>query len=315
MAGRGGAGAARAAPASTTRPATCAPAARGSRATSTRTTRTRSCSPTTSRRCGRTRRDARIGDGLFRRGGHPRHVPGRVLLAAPRPDARRHGRGRRSGGSSTSGPSRPRSSASGYRWVQVFENRGRGDGCAATRTRTARSGRATRCPVEARARAREQAAHLAADGPPAARSTTPRPERGGPRVVARRRRLARCSCRSGRPGRSRRCSCPLTPAARLADLDDAARDGLAAALRDAQPALRRAVPAAVPVLDGLAPGAVRRRHGEADAEARGSSTRTSTRRSCARPCASSWSATSCSSEPQRDLTPEEAAERLRDALG
>ena len=52
---------------------------------------------------------------------------------------------------------------------------------------------------------------------------------------------------------------PLPPAARLADLDDAARDGLAAALRDLDPSLRRAVRAAVPVLDGLAPGAVRRR--------------------------------------------------------
>ena len=44
----------------------------------------------------------------------------------------------------------------------------------------------------------------------------------------------------------------------------------------------------------------------------GTCTPTSTRRCCARrPCASSWSATSCWAQPQRDITAESAAERLR----
>ena len=83
---------------------------------------------------------------------------------------------------------------------------------------------------------------------------------------------------------------PMRPAARLADLDGHARNGLAAALPGPQPPLRRAVPAAVPVLDGLAPGAVP----ASGDRSPGRSTRTSIRRSCARRCASSWSATSCS---------------------
>ena len=52
---------------------------------------------------------------------------------------------------------------------------------------------------------------------------------------------------------------PKRPAARLTDLDDAARDDLAVVLARADRPLRRAVQAAVPVFDGLAPGAVRRR--------------------------------------------------------
>ena len=138
------------------------------------------------------------------RGGRARVVPGRLLLAAPRPDARRHGARRRSAGSSTSGPSRPPSSAPSYRWVQVFENRGEAMGASNPHPH-GQIWAGTALPGRAPARTRRSARHLARDRPAAAarlrrpgdraaRGSSSRPTSGWP------------SCRSGRPGRSRRCS-------------------------------------------------------------------------------------------------------------
>ena len=80
---------------------------------------------------------------------------------------------------------------------------GRGDGRLATRTRTARSGPATPCPVEARHEQRGAGALPRADRPPAAarlRDAGARRAAGGRRVP----RTGWSWCRSGPPGRSRR---------------------------------------------------------------------------------------------------------------
>ena len=237
------------------------------------------------------RRSATFDDGLLRAEGERGLVPGRLLLAAPRPDPRARWRPTPSGASSTCGPSRPPSSApstAGSRSSRTGARRW----APRTRIRTARSGPARRCPGDGAREDAAQRAHLAATGQPAAA----RLRRPGVRRAAGRRRdrrVAGRSCRSGRPGRSRRCSCPKRPAARLTDLDDAARDDLAVVLHELHRPLRRAVQAAVPVLDGLAPGAVRRRRRPTT----GRSTPTSIRRCCAPTCASSWSATSCSPRP------------------
>ena len=74
-------------------------------------------------------------------------------------------------------------------------------------------------------------------------------------------------------------------------------------------ALRPRLQRVVPVLDGIPPAAHRRRARTTS----GTCTCTSIRRCCARRrCASSWSATRCWPRPQRDITPEAAAERQVD---
>ena len=209
-------------------------------------------------RPGHVRRD-RASDGLFRAEGDARHLPGRVLLAAPRPDPRRDGDGRRSGAIvDVWADADDRARRALPLGPGVREPR-RGDGRlepAPARPDLGRRRAARSRPTREDARSRPRTSRR-----PAGRccSTTPRQERGGPRVVARRRRLAGRGAVLGRLA-VRDAAHPARPAPRASRTSTTpARDGLAAALQDLHPALRRAVRPAVPVLDGLAPGAVRRR--------------------------------------------------------
>ena len=177
-----------------------------------------------------------------------------------------------------------------YRWVQVFENRGAAMGASNPHPH-GQIWAGTALPGEAVREAASQAAHHAATGRRLLLDYVGQ-ELGGPRVVVENDEwLVVVPFWAAWPFET--LVIPRRPASRLPDLDRAARDGLATALhRPARP-LRRALPPPVPVLDGLAPGAVRRRRGRPA----GRSTPTSTRRSCAATCASSWSATSCSPRP------------------
>ena len=116
-----------------------------------------------------------------------------------------------------------------YPWVQVFENRGEAMGASNPHPHGQIWAGAAR-PVEAMLEDREQAAHFAATGRQLLLDYA-RQERGGPRVVA------------DGPGwlivvpfwaawPFETLLIPTPRAARLADLDDAGRDGLAAALKD-----------------------------------------------------------------------------------
>ena len=143
---------------------------------------------------------------------------------------------------------------------------------------------------------------VARRGRPRARPAGP-PARGDRAAAAARLRPAgarRAAGRRGLPGLAGRGAVLGRLAVRdAADPDDPRRAAGGPRRRGARrargrapgpdPSLRRPVRPAVPVLDGLAPGAVRRPL----RPRRGRSTRTSTRRCCARACASSWSATSC----------------------
>ena len=174
--------------------------------------------------------DAGVEAGLLRAEGDAGHVPGHLLLAAPRPDHGRHGdRARSADRRPVGGRRRPSSAAvsAGSRCSRTAARRW----APRTRIPTARSGPARRCPSRPPARTRPAAPVRARPGG-ALLLDYARQERGGPRVVAendglagRRAVLGRLAVRDA--GRSR-----ATRAARLADLDDAARDGLAAALID-----------------------------------------------------------------------------------
>ena len=177
-----------------------------------------------------------------------------------------------------------------------------------TRTRTARSGPAPRCRSRRSARRRSRPITTPPPGGGCC-STTPPQERGGPRVVGEADGWLTW-CRSGRPGRSRRCSSRCSPPRAWPTSTTPARNDLAAALRDLNLPLRRAVPPAVPVLDGLAPGAVRRDDGT-DAWQVHAHFYPPLLRATVRKFMVGYELLA---EPQRDLTPEEAAERLRAAL-
>ena len=225
-------------------------------------------------------------------------MPGDLLLAAPRPDpgrdgARRGPRRRRRVGRAD-GRARP-----GYRWVQVFENRGESHGRLEPASARPDLGRHRAAARGGQARTRRSAATCEQTGdrllldyaaPGAGRPAGGRGER---RLAGRRPVLGDLAVRDARPPAPRRRSgCP--------GLDDRQRDALATSLIRLARSLRRPVRAAVPVLDGLAPGAVRPTAGRRDGATTGSSTPTSIRRCCGRRSASSWSATSCS--PRRSVT-------------
>ena len=155
-----------------------------------------------------------------------------------------------------------------------------------TRIRTARSGRARRC----RTRAREDAAqrtHLAPTGRRPARDYVD--HESGERVVAESEDwLAVVPFWAAWPFET--LLIPKRPAARLSELREPARDDLAAILRRPARAVRRALQALLPVLDGLAPGAVWR-----GSDRRLAGTRPLLPAAALRQgSASSWSATSCS---------------------
>ena len=176
-----------------------------------------------------------------------------------------------------------------YRWVQVFENRGEAMGASNPHPH-GQIWAGTALPGAGEREDASQRAYLAANGRRMLLDYVDH-ETGGQRAIVETDEwLAVVPFWAKWPFET--LVIPKRPAARLTDLDDAARDDLAVVLHELHRTLRRAVQAAVPVLDGLAPGAVRR--GRRAERMRGRSTRTSIRRCCAATCASSWSATSCS---------------------
>ena len=191
-------------------------------------------------------------------------------------------------------------------WVQVFENHGEAMG-ASIRTRTARSGLAPRGPSRPPTSTPSRSRQFEATGPPAAARLCP----AGARRAAGRRRMPGLAGRGAVLGRLavRDAADPDDPRARLADLDDAARDGLAAALQD----LTRRYDA---LFDRPFPYSMGWHQAPFDA-----------------PSTEAWQVHAhfyppllrasvrkfmvgyeLLAEPQRDLTPEEAAERLRAAV-
>ena len=164
----------------------------------------------------------------------------------------------------------------------------------------------------ARRGAREDASQRAPPGSdrPAAAARLRGQESGGPRVVVENddwlavvpfwASLAVRDAASSRSGRRR--AWPTSTRPRATSLRSSCTSCIGA--------LRRPVRAAVPVFDGLAPGAVRRRARQTT----GSSTRTSTRRCCAANVRKFMVGYELLAETQRDLTAEEAAERLRAAV-
>ena len=193
-----------------------------------------------------------------------------------------------------------------YRWVQVFENRGEAMGASNPHPH-GQIWAGTALPGDA---AREDA--------DAARRTWPRPasallldyvdqeigraagHRRDRRVAGRRAVLGGLAVRDA--GRS-----PKRPAARLTDLDDAARDGLAVVLHELlgryDGLFKRPFPYSM--------GWHQAPFGDGDDRRTGRSTPTSTRRCCAANVRKFMVGYELLAETQRDLTAEDAAGRLR----
>ena len=169
----------------------------------------------------------RIGDGLLVAEGESGHLPGHLLLAAPRPHARRDGARRRSGRSSTSGRPRPPSSARTYRWVQVFENRGESMGASNPHPH-GQIWAGTALPREAAREDATQRRHCDAHGERLLLDYA-RQETGGPRVVEENDEwLIVVPFWATWPFET--LVIPRRPVERLPGLDDAQRDALAACL-------------------------------------------------------------------------------------
>ena len=183
-----------------------------------------------------------------------------------------------------------------YRWVQVFENRGEAMGASNPHPH-GQIWAGTALPGDGAREDASQRAHLAVDRAAAA-ARLRRPESGGQRVIVETDEwLTVVPFWAAWPFETL-----LDPEApgRAADRSRRCRPRRS---RDVAPrahrAIRRAVQAAVPVFDGLAPGAVRRR----TRPTTGRSTPTSTRRCSAPTSASSWSATSCWPRPSATSPP------------
>jgi len=197
-----------------------------------------------------------------------------------------------------------------YRWVQAFENRGAAMGASNPHPH-GQIWAGDALPMEARRELAEQSRYLSAEGRRLLVDYA-QAERGGPRVVRDADGwLLLVPFWASWPFET--LLVPLAPAARLADLSDASRDGLALALQDANrrydALFRRPFPYSwgwhqAPFGDDAV-----------DAEAAWQVhahfypplLRASVRKFMV--------GYELLSEPQRDLTAEEAAERLRDALG
>ena len=144
-----------------------------------------------------------VEDGLLRAEGERGVVPRRLLLAAPRPDPRRHAAGghparRRRVGRPDRASSAP--TTAGSRCSRTAARRW----APPTRTRTARSGPGRRCPGEASRESASQARVRRRRTGGACCSTTSRQESRRPARRSSRATSGWSSCRSGRPGRSRR---------------------------------------------------------------------------------------------------------------
>ena len=142
-----------------------------------------------------------------------------------------------------------------YRWVQVFENRGEAMGASNPHPH-GQIWAGTALPGDGAREDASQRAHLASTGQRLLLDYVDR-ESGGQRVIVESDEwLTVVPFWAAWPFET--LLIPRRPAARLTDLDDAARDDLANVAPRADRAIRRVVQAAVPVFDGLASGAVRR---------------------------------------------------------
>ena len=244
-----------------------------------------------------------VEDGLLRAEGERRHVPGGLLHPAPRPDAGRPGaadvRARRRHVGRPDDRAR-RSATAGCRCSRTAARRW----APRTRTRTARSGPGRRCPTR-RARGGDPGAHCA--DRPAAAARLRRQERAAPRVFVEDR-----DWQVGGPvlGRLavRDAAAAAAPAARLADLDGARRDDCAGARSGLLARYDRlfGVPFPysmgwhqAPFGDGATPTGWQLHAHYYPPLLRSASVR------------KFMVGYELLAEPQRDLTPEEAAERLR----
>ena len=255
---------------------------------------TRSSSRTTSRRCGRTSRPTASSDGLLR--AEVERGTCRVICFSPRHDLTLGGDGRprRPRGSSTSGRTRPPSSARAYQWVQVFENRGEMMGASNPHPH-GQIWAGAALPNDA---VREDAASGATVRATAGRCcSTTSPRRAAGRGSSPRTRTGWPSCRSGRRGRSRCCWSRGRRRAGLPDLDDVARDALAG---DPDRPARRLRPPVRAVRSRTRWAGTRRRSGGCGRGALAAPRPLLPAAAAARRSASSWSATSCS--PRRSAT-------------
>ena len=185
------------------RPATCAPATPGRTATSIRPTTRPSSSSTTSARSARTRRWRRSTDGLLRAEGERGEC--RVVCFSPRHDLTL--------GAMSPGEVRrvvdlwaDQTAELGerYRWVQVFENRGAAMGASNPHPH-GQIWAGTALPATA-PRARPPPSAPTSRRPAVACCSTTSPRNPAARGSSSSRRSGWPSSRSGRPGRSRRCS-------------------------------------------------------------------------------------------------------------
>jgi UDPglucose--hexose-1-phosphate uridylyltransferase len=193
-----------------------------------------------------------------------------------------------------------------YRWVQVFENRGEAMGASNPHPHgQIWSGDAL--PIEAAREDETQARYLAEHGRRLLVDYA-EAERGGPRVVAATEGwLALVPFWAAWPFEM--MLVPTEPAARLADLDDRRRDGLAAAIRDLTRRYDALFGRPFPYSMGWhqAPfGGAGTDHWQVHAHFYPPLLRATVRKFMV--------GYELLAEPQRDLTPEEAAERLREAL-
>ena len=193
-----------------------------------------------------------------------------------------------------------------FRWVQVFENRGEAMGASNPHPH-GQIWAGDALPVEASHEDEQQARHLADSGRRLLADYAAA-ERGGPRVVAETPGwLILVPFWAAWPFET--MLVPLEPAARLASLDDAGRDGLAAALRDLTRRYDALFGRPFPYSMGWhqAPfGGAGTDHWQVHAHFYPPLLRASVRKFMV--------GYELLAEPQRDLTPEEAAERLRAAL-
>jgi UDPglucose--hexose-1-phosphate uridylyltransferase len=199
-----------------------------------------------------------------------------------------------------------------YRWVQVFENRGAAMGASNPHPH-GQIWAGDALPVEAEHELARQASHHASTGRRLLLDYA-EAERGGPRVVFEGGGwLVLVPFWAAWPFET--LLVPLAPAPRLADLDDPSRDGLAAALRDLNrrydELFRRPFPFSMgwhqaPFGADASAAADVEAAWQVHAHVYPPLLRASVRKFMV--------GYELLSEPQRDLTPEEAAERLRDAL-
>jgi UDPglucose--hexose-1-phosphate uridylyltransferase len=250
--------------------------------------------------------DARVGDGLFRAEGTRGTC--RVVCFSPRHDLTLAG---------MNGPDIRRivdvwaeqttELGERYRWVQVFENRGAAMGASNPHPH-GQIWAGDAIPVEAEREGVQQARHYAVHGTRLLVDYA-RAERGGARVIRDADGwLTLVPFWGAWPFEV--LLVPLDPAARLADLDDASRDGLAGAMRDLNrrydALFRKPFPFSMGWHQSPFAGDWEQAW-QVHAHFYPPLLRASVRKFMV--------GYELLSEPQRDLTPEEAAGRLRDALG